>query len=64
MNLKRFLKRKPKPWHLSRAEIEAASKMSHDALLLFYIEQKEQVNRVLRVLTKLKQAIVELELGE
>ena len=58
--LKNLSKRKPKPWHLSSDEIKQIETMDRMELIKFCIEQKEQVNRVLRVLVKLKQSIQEL----
>lgn len=59
-HVKNYAKRKAKPWHLSAAEIKQIETMDRTELIRFCIEQKEQVNRVLRVLVKLKQAITEL----
>lgn len=53
-------KRKPQAWHLKADEVTAIKAMSHRELVDLCIKQKEQVNRVLRVLVKLRQAISEL----
>lgn len=56
----KFFKRKPKPWHLSTAEVEEIEKMTHDQLVDQNVRLKEQQNRIMRAMTKLKQAIVEM----
>lgn len=51
-----------KPWQLTPEEIADIKRMSHADLLKAFIQQKEQVNRFMRALTKLKQSISEMKL--
>lgn len=57
---KKFLSRKPRPWHLTSAEIEAIDNMPHEQLVDFCVKQKEQANRIVRAIVKLKQALTEI----
>lgn len=50
---------KTNPDHLPAREIAAIRKMTHEELVLLYVGQKEQTNKVLRTLAKLKQLITD-----